>query len=116
MAFMLSSQTTVNHASQMSAATQHHVHAGAVPPDDTSEDARRARRARSRERTARSASFHAVRGSGTLSCSWSFALLALVMAGRERAGRTTDSSWSPLSTVARENHKKTQTEPAGTGT
>jgi len=84
LAFMLRSHTTANHASQTSAASQHHVHAGAAPPAASSVAARRARRARSRERTARSASFHAMRGSGTLSCSGSLFVAPAMAAASSR--------------------------------
>lgn len=74
--FMLRSHRSVNHASQKSAASQQRQRGVVVLPGPPSREvARWARRARSRERTTRSASFHAVRRIGTLSCS----VLALAM-------------------------------------
>jgi len=59
------------HASQKSAATASQQRVVVVLPAPPSREvARWARRASSRERTTRSASFHAVRRIGTLSCSF----------------------------------------------
>ncbi|BAT10411.1 Os10g0341401 [Oryza sativa Japonica Group] len=77
LAFTLSSHMKVNHASQASAARRH----GAPLSWRT----RWRRRARRRKRMARSASLHAVRRMGTLSCSFLLPLAAASIIAGARA-------------------------------
>lgn len=72
--FMLRIHTKVNHASQTSAATE--------APPSRSDATRQERRAKRRQRMKMSASFHAVLGTLTLSCSF----MALLMAVRRQTG------------------------------